>query len=585
VYISHVKIKNFRSIVEEQFYPNKVNIFVGNNDVGKSNFLKALNLFFNEQTDSGQGFRFDVDYCYFAQKGAKQAPEITIEIEFSPPSSYMGGRKIKCKKVYRKEGLKTNEVKYSDGTEIGGRTKVRYWQEHLQYKYIPAIKSNEYFQDLLRDLHDTLSQTAEHKLKSAATEFIEKIKTNTSDISKNLLDKIGIQSSIQLPADLKELFSTLDFQTKKEGKDVSLRQRGDGIKIRHIPIILKFLAEQQNKNLTSGAVRINTIWGFEEPENNLEMSKAFSLSEEFLGYADSIQQFITSHSPSLYSLGREHPDVVNVYHVDVNDQEKSSKINKVDATGTDKLDAKMGLMAVVTPHVLKKNKEVSELKSLADRLQAEVDDITAPTLFVEGPTDHRIMKKALSVLTNGGHSFKIKQGGGHSWVHDMMMAWAHSRKTVKAAGLFDNELYAKESKKKLDDNAKCQTCYREQLMKSFVLDTPEHLHALFKNGVQIPVSIEEMFPVFVWEFAESNDWLEQRSEIAGIVRPPVDVAVVDYLKSKGLTKDQIRYATWKVQMRFKDHFATYVCTLKGEKLKETFQPFTNLVNKITDFFK
>ena len=44
--IKSVEINNFRSIVKLNVGAlNRLNIIVGKNDIGKSNFLKALNLF------------------------------------------------------------------------------------------------------------------------------------------------------------------------------------------------------------------------------------------------------------------------------------------------------------------------------------------------------------------------------------------------------------------------------------------------------------------------------------------------------------------------------------------------------------
>lgn len=47
--IKQIRIKNFRSIVDLDINVDKMNIFVGLNDAGKSNILKALNLFFQWQ--------------------------------------------------------------------------------------------------------------------------------------------------------------------------------------------------------------------------------------------------------------------------------------------------------------------------------------------------------------------------------------------------------------------------------------------------------------------------------------------------------------------------------------------------------
>ena len=54
--IKQIHIRNFRSIVNVTLNVEKMNIFVGLNDVGKSNVLKALNLFFNNETEPGKQF-------------------------------------------------------------------------------------------------------------------------------------------------------------------------------------------------------------------------------------------------------------------------------------------------------------------------------------------------------------------------------------------------------------------------------------------------------------------------------------------------------------------------------------------------
>ena len=73
VTIKSIHIKNFRSIVDKKIELSNFNCFVGKNDSGKSNVLKALNLFFNNKTDFGTEFDFESDYSRFAKRGQKQA--------------------------------------------------------------------------------------------------------------------------------------------------------------------------------------------------------------------------------------------------------------------------------------------------------------------------------------------------------------------------------------------------------------------------------------------------------------------------------------------------------------------------------
>ena len=78
--IRKIRIKNFRSIVDETLKLENFNVFVGLNDCGKSNVLKALNLFFNDETEPDQPLDFPRDYCQHGKTGKGKAKEIVIEL-------------------------------------------------------------------------------------------------------------------------------------------------------------------------------------------------------------------------------------------------------------------------------------------------------------------------------------------------------------------------------------------------------------------------------------------------------------------------------------------------------------------------
>lgn len=56
--VKRIRIKNFRSIVDETIDLNDFNCFVGKNDSGKSNVLKALNPFFQQPNRFQYKFQF-----------------------------------------------------------------------------------------------------------------------------------------------------------------------------------------------------------------------------------------------------------------------------------------------------------------------------------------------------------------------------------------------------------------------------------------------------------------------------------------------------------------------------------------------
>jgi AAA15 family ATPase/GTPase len=59
--IKSVHIENFRSIGILDVTISPFTVFVGKNDCGKSNVLRALNLFFNGETNHRISFDFDED--------------------------------------------------------------------------------------------------------------------------------------------------------------------------------------------------------------------------------------------------------------------------------------------------------------------------------------------------------------------------------------------------------------------------------------------------------------------------------------------------------------------------------------------
>ena len=98
--IREIRIRNFRSIVDLTLHMDKLNVFVGLNDSGKSNVLKALNLFFNNQTDENCDFDFRTDYSKLVPKKVKKAPEIIIQLKLYIPSSYKNGGEF----IWQKNG-------------------------------------------------------------------------------------------------------------------------------------------------------------------------------------------------------------------------------------------------------------------------------------------------------------------------------------------------------------------------------------------------------------------------------------------------------------------------------------------------
>ena len=174
-------------------------------------------------------------------------------------------------------------------------------------------------------------------------------------------------------------------------------------------MILKFIAGEYTRIRTSGSTHDTTLWGYEEPENSLELSSSFALAEELHKLSSEIQMFITTHSPAFYLNYQKSG--VKLFHVEqkINDEETTiqpvSDINNVNNN--------LGLLQLVSPFIeYVKNENVLSEKSLLDSLDnlksanekykiiiEENALVDIPTIFVEGKTDKLYLCKTFELFS------------------------------------------------------------------------------------------------------------------------------------------------------------------------------------------
>lgn len=104
--IKAIEIAYFRSFYKEKISGlEDLTIIFGRNDAGKSNILRALNLFFNQQTNPNHDFSFWVD---LNQKRRSEADSegkrkfIYVKITFNTPQNYQAslGREFSIKRQW-----------------------------------------------------------------------------------------------------------------------------------------------------------------------------------------------------------------------------------------------------------------------------------------------------------------------------------------------------------------------------------------------------------------------------------------------------------------------------------------------------
>lgn len=212
---------------------------------------------------------------------------------------------------------------------------------NINFVYVPAIKDLEYFSELRASIYHIIAEVADRAFRDSSQEFEQSISHQLQDLTNQITASLGFRSRLALPKDLSHIFESLDFLS--EGQDISLNARGDGIKARHIPLILKFMADKKRGLQVRGAQPHTFIWGYEEPENNLELSSCVQLADQFwnfIGHGVS-QIFLTTHSPVFYNLHRKQEEGgrrISCHHIFRGGSEEGTK----QATELGDLDDRMG---------------------------------------------------------------------------------------------------------------------------------------------------------------------------------------------------------------------------------------------------
>jgi hypothetical protein len=557
MYIKEIRIKNFRSIVKTEILLNDLSIFVGLNDVGKSNILKALNLFFNSETDYGKSFNFHEDYSKNALKRNKKAEEIIIEIILTAPINYKADKDIVWRKIWRNQGLHINESYFIDKTTFPIKSKLPSWLQSIRFSYVPAIRDNSYFEILLGKLHDSLAETIEVELQNAGDGFIDKIKVNTKRMIGEIDSRLKIKSQIKLPSNLQSLFKTLDFSTAEGDFEISLSNRGDGIKTRYIPVILKFISDQLNINKRKGSANTMMIWGYEEPENNLEMLAAFKLANDFMDYSKEIQLLITTHSPGFYSLINKNEEKVNLYKVSKK-QGKDAEITRL--ISYKDLDDDMGIMPIIAPYVLDKINEIESLQSNITEYKKKLSNYNKHVIFVEGDDEVRIFESILITEKVDNIISVSRNGFGCSGVKNQMMAWAWVAGTSqhKSFGVFDNDKSGNLEFAKLSNEIQFKEAQQNLKVKASVYKAPPHLHNIKRKIPSFPIELEEMFTYDLWEIALNKGWLEKRSieELNSFVMLDNEQqSIKEKIDEFGFTNSELIYVFNKIPDKHKEKFS------------------------------
>lgn len=422
--IDRVEIQYFRSIYRQFIYSVKpLSILTGKNDAGKSNVLKALNLFFNNETDNSTAFFFADDFNFrrlneVRQDSIKGKQFIQIKITFLRGNQFqktLPETFTVTKKWLRSDSMPsivTDDVEkrmLSEGKEYNDRCKssLTAFLNKIKYVYVPAIKDNDTFSKMLNELQDCIYNdklSTDKNLMDALTIISNGVSSSADEINEEFNSVTGISTSITTPQTISGLYKTLGISTKYGENNININKRGDGIRVRYIPSILNYIANSSRKNY---------IWGFEEPENSLEYGLALEMAQSFKNtYTNTSMIFLTSHSPAFISLDVDN--TVQIYRCfNVSEGTIIRSIREIEK-GDQKypeLSEELGYMKLQKELYLQHSKALAaqkELEANNKALATQLSRLRKPVILTEGKTDALILKTAWEKLYSTECPYDIK---------------------------------------------------------------------------------------------------------------------------------------------------------------------------------
>jgi len=395
-----IEIKNFRSVKSEIVSDiNDLNIFSGGNDVGKSNVLRALDIFFNEKN-----INFAEEYNIYVKSGlttTKQKQIISVKVWFIndvyknlPPKFFIKRTWDKSGKICSQQhDIENWRVKKGNITQKQAYTALSQYLNRFRFTYVPAIKDNEFFNNLLVNLYEAIVNNtvgSEDEFSLTLQTFNDKLSELSRTLSETFKERSGINSTISIPTNVNELAKRLSVSTYNEDNPtdrIPLFNRGDGIRMHYIPSII-YQISQLEKNKWH-------IWAFDEPETSCEYAKAASLAKEFLElYSKSCQIFISSHSFHFITINGEK---VSRYRVIKESNNSSVKDFKKELFIEQELQSELGVLKLLEGLQEVYDEFQKERKLIENNLNI-INSATKPLLMFEGESDRILFKKAFEKI-------------------------------------------------------------------------------------------------------------------------------------------------------------------------------------------
>lgn len=301
-------IKNYRSISKIKISPTKDNFLTicGSNNVGKTNFLRALNLFFNPKPEN---FNADEDIPYHISEGSRGQGYKTVlkgKIkEISSGDIY----EIAQTFIEKKDVKNISIVAKKNKTPLPEKDTILFLEKNFKVFFIeasnvniPKLVSEIVNEEILPLGLDKRKGKYQKESLAKLGEFIDQSKTAVGQIEsqltkifRNLLEDVeSIDSDdwklkIKFPEylNLREAISNMIEFTLFDTNERKLETKGSGIQRTVLLSLIKYVNSRTKKDV---------IWAIDEPEAFLQAGLQKNLYTKLIEESQNSQIIITTHS-------------------------------------------------------------------------------------------------------------------------------------------------------------------------------------------------------------------------------------------------------------------------------------------------
>lgn len=219
-----------------------------------------------------------------------------------------------------------------------------------------------------------------------------------------------------------------------------------------------------------------------------------------------------------------------------------------------------------------------------------------PTIFLEGKTDEKILTEAIRLFKPellSRITIRSEKSAGASWVARQIIVWSHTliredSKYVKCIGLLDGDYAGKQAQEEINRVIKNDSA-QSQTFRLFKLSTnyARHIISIKQKGLDLPVTLEEMFEHEIWEYAQKQSWIEKRTNPENLLTNPdkwnkFETSLKDYIQSLNLDDKEILYLSC-VKDDCKALFANYILSLPESEKTKALNCFGKLIEEINEY--